>query len=99
MDNNIKPVQAVQVHTGLSGTERYGSVHNLEVEARMPSYVQSGTALAPPSGVEYEGEHSCIFVRDDGSQCKGPKAKDTDFCIGHLRSIEKAQKEAEESAE
>ena len=94
--NNIQPANR---HGMMAGVERYNTVHDREVEARMPSFVQSGTQLAPPSGVPYLGKYqTCLVVRADGAQCKGPKAKGTDFCIGHLRSMEKAQKEQEEKS-
>lgn len=91
---NIRPVH---VRQGTPGVERYGAVHDRDIEAKMPSFVQSNTQLAPPSGNPHVGKYqSCIVVRQDGAQCKGPKAKGTDFCIGHLRSMEKAAKAAEE---
>lgn len=89
--SNIQPVGR---GGALAGTERYGTVHGTAVEARMPTFVQAGTQLAPPSGVPYTGKYqSCAFIKEDNTQCKGPKAKGTEFCIGHLRSIEKALKE------
>jgi hypothetical protein len=93
--NNIQPAH---IGKGLAGVERYGSVHDRNVEAKMPSFIgRPNTELAPPSGNPYLGKYqSCLVVRADGAQCKGPKAKGTDFCIGHLRSMEKAQKEQEE---
>jgi hypothetical protein len=95
--NNIQPA-----HTGkgIAGVERYGLVHGLETETRMPSFVQSNTSLAPPSGNPYLGKYqTCLIIRNDGGQCKGPRAKGTDYCIGHLRSMEKAQKEQEKPSE
>ncbi len=96
--NNIQPANKGGM---MAGVERYGAIHGLEVEARMPSFIgRSGTELAPPSGNPYAGKYqTCLVVRADGAQCKGPKAKGTDFCIGHLRSMEKAQKEQEKPSE
>ena len=41
-----------------------------------------GARLAAPSG-PYIGRNRCI-AKDD--TCEGPKARGTDFCIGHLRN-------------
>jgi hypothetical protein len=50
----------------------------------------SGIRLAPSAGAKiaapsapYIGRNRCI-ANDD--TCEGPKAKGTDFCVGHLRS-------------
>lgn len=93
--NNIQPAN----RSGMpAGVERYNTVHDREVEARMPSFIgRSGTQLAPPSGTPYVPKYeSCAIVRENGDRCKGPKAKGTDYCIGHLRAMEKAAKAAEE---
>lgn len=41
-----------------------------------------GAKLAAPSA-PYIGRNRCIANEDT---CEGPKAKGTDFCVGHLRS-------------
>jgi len=48
-----------------------------------------GTAGAKlqAGGGEYTGRNRCI-ANDD--TCEGPKAKGTDYCIGHLRNKKKA---------
>lgn len=50
----------------------------------------SGIRLAPVEGAKiaaasgpYIGRNRCIANEDT---CEGPKAKGTDFCVGHLRS-------------
>jgi hypothetical protein len=50
----------------------------------------SGLRLAPTAGAKiaapsapYIGRNRCI-ANDD--TCEGPKARGTDYCIGHLRS-------------
>jgi hypothetical protein len=50
----------------------------------------SGIRLAPTDGAKiatasgpYIGRNRCIANEDT---CEGPKAKGTDFCVGHLRS-------------
>jgi hypothetical protein len=42
-----------------------------------------GARLAAASA-PYEGRNRCM-ANDD--TCEGPKAKGTDYCIGHLRSM------------
>jgi hypothetical protein len=42
----------------------------------------AGAKLAPPSA-PYIGRNRCVANEDT---CEGPKARGTDFCIGHLRS-------------
>lgn len=93
--SNIRPVHQ---HQGLSGTERYGATSNIEQRAMMPTFAQPGTQLAPNSGNPYVPKYeSCAIVRENGDRCKGPKAKGTEYCIGHLRAMEKAAKAAEET--
>ena len=41
-----------------------------------------GAKIAAASG-PYIGRNRCIANEDT---CEGPKAKGTDFCVGHLRS-------------
>jgi hypothetical protein len=91
------PTQPVNTAQGLSGTQPYGSVQGVETAAILPYYIQSGTEPAFPSGNKYEGKSGvCIHEGMDGLGCKAPRAKGTDFCIGHLRKIEKALKAKEE---
>jgi hypothetical protein len=42
----------------------------------------TGAKIAAPSA-PYIGRNRCIANEDT---CEGPKAKGTDFCIGHLRN-------------
>lgn len=80
------------------GIERYGAVAGVEIASVLPNYVQTGTEPAPPSGNKYEGKQGvCIHVGADGMQCRGPRAKETDFCIGHLRAIEKLIKASQKA--
>lgn len=41
---------------------------------------------APPGGMEYTGHTRCMA---NSGTCQGAKAKQTDFCIGHLRQMAK----------
>ena len=57
-----------------------------------------GTRLAPSSGSVPAGvgldyvpapvpHTKCMVERDDGTKCRGPRAHDTEYCIGHLRTM------------
>jgi hypothetical protein len=96
-DLNNMPTQPIHVSQGLAGTQPYGSVQGVETSAILPYYIQPGTEPAFPSGNKFEGKQGvCVHIGEDGMQCRGPRAKQTDFCIGHLRKIEKALKAKEE---
>lgn len=43
-----------------------------------------------PVGLPYVGRGRCIANSDT---CEGFPAKGTEFCMGHLRALEKAQRE------
>ena len=71
----------------LVGTEVYGTASNVETASIMPSYIQSGTELAPPSGNDYiPPVPTCTYWNEITEMgCRAPKAKGTEFCIGHIR--------------
>lgn len=50
-----------------------------------PAQSQDGSRLAAASA-PYVGRNRCVANNDT---CEGPKAKDTDYCVGHLRSMAK----------
>ena len=56
-------------------------------------YRQAAQSLAgarlQAGGGEYTGRNRCIANEDT---CEGPKAKGTDYCIGHLRNKTKVDK-------
>jgi hypothetical protein len=54
--------------------------------------VADGSRLAPPSA-PYEGRNRCVANNDT---CEGPKAKGTDYCVGHLRGMAKKKDEETE---
>jgi len=54
-----------------------------------PASAIAGSRLAAPSA-PYLGRQRCI-ANDD--TCEGPKAKGTDYCVGHLRSMAKKDSE------
>jgi len=79
---------------GLSGTEPYGTVAGTQHigNGRM-QWHGPGVELAPPSGIAYGGVHYknglCQAMNSKEEECKAPKAKGTDYCIGHLNSMNK----------
>jgi hypothetical protein len=79
---------------GLAGTQPYGTVAGARhVGNGRADYHGQGVELAPPSGVAYGGVHYgrglCQAMNSKEEECKAPKAKGTDYCIGHLRSMNK----------
>jgi hypothetical protein len=55
------------------------------VSGSRPAGQPSGSKLATASA-PYLGRQRCIANEDT---CEGPKAKGTDYCIGHLRAMAK----------
>jgi len=91
-------MQRTTVHQsqGLAGTERYGAVHGTEVSQILPSYVQAGTEPAPPSGVAPKSRlDHCTGFTERGKGCTAPKAKGTEYCVGHLRKFGMLEKKEE----
>ncbi len=90
----------------LAGTEPYGTINTertgIEVQAILPTHIRPGSEPAPPSGNDYVHPYdTCHFMRPldngDSTRCGAPRAKGTDFCIGHLKRKEKeALKEQED---
>lgn len=50
-------------------------------------------ARAPWSGIEYDAWSSC---HANNFTCTAPKAKGTEYCIGHLRSVKKQEEQRKE---
>lgn len=101
LTKDFMPTQPVHVSQGLAGTQAYGTVNGVETAAILPYYIQPGTEPAFPSGNKYEGKQGvCVHIDPKtGDGCRGPRAKETDFCIGHLRAIEKWLKASEAEAD
>ncbi len=64
------------------------SYHGVPVGGARPAGKAEGSRPAPPGGAPYVGRNRCIANNDT---CKAPRAKGTDYCVGHLRSIKKAE--------
>lgn len=79
------------------GAERYGVSPTSEQAAMVPSYMAvAGSELAPPSGVPFGVLDNCTAITKSGTACGVPKANNSQFCIGHLRQLEKLQREGNE---
>lgn len=61
------------------------TLYGAPVSGIRPASQQDGSKLAPGSG-PYLGRNKCIANEDT---CEGPRAKGTDYCAGHLRSMQK----------
>lgn len=55
------------------------------VSGSRPASQVAGSKIAPGSA-PFLGRQRCV-ANDD--TCEGPKAKGTDYCIGHLRAMSK----------
>jgi hypothetical protein len=87
----------------LAGTQPYGYVEGTKhISNGRAQYHGQGVEIAPPSGVAYGGVHYknglCQAMTSKEEQCKAPKAKGTDYCIGHLNSFNKMLEENNEAA-
>lgn len=88
---------AYKIHTPV-GAERYGAMPGIEPSNIMIGFVDATVELAPPSGVEYVPPvPTCIHVNATTEmRCKGPQAKKTEYCIGHLNQQAKEAKKSKE---
>lgn len=59
------------------------------VSGSRPAMQQDGSRIAAASG-PYLGRNRCVANNDT---CEGPKAKGTEYCVGHLRSMAKKESE------
>jgi hypothetical protein len=59
------------------------------VKGIRPAAQVDGARLAAGSA-PYLGRNRCVANNDT---CEGPKAKETDYCIGHLRAMSKKSEE------
>lgn len=87
---------------GLAGTQPYGTVEGARhVGNGRLAYHGSGVEIAPPSGIAYGGVHYkrglCQAMNKKEEECKAPKAKGTDYCIGHLNALNKLGEKEEEN--
>ena len=68
------------------------TLYGAPVSGVRPAGKADGSRLAAPSA-PYVGRNRCIANEDT---CEGPKASGTDYCVGHLRSMAKKNKDVTE---
>lgn len=62
-------------------------MYGAPVSAIRPAAASAGARVAAGSG-PYTGRQRCIANNDT---CEGPQARGTEYCIGHLRAVEKGR--------
>jgi hypothetical protein len=63
------------------------SYYGQPVSGIRPAQAVDGAKIAPPSA-PYVGRNRCIANNDT---CEGPRAKGTEYCVGHLRAKKKEE--------
>ena len=84
------------------GCEPFGTPRgDVNISAIMPSYIQPGTELAPPSHIAFDyGYEPCAATRTDGMPCTARRIAGGDKCRGHkIQDNRNAKKEALIAAE
>jgi hypothetical protein len=62
------------------------SYYGVSANQNSRPYATADAKPAPAGGMPYAGHTRCIA---NNETCQGARAKGTNFCIGHLRQIEK----------
>jgi hypothetical protein len=62
------------------------SYYGVSANQNSRPYATADAQPAPAGGMPYMGHTRCIANEET---CQGARAKGTNFCIGHLRQIEK----------
>lgn len=86
--------QTTGQNQALAGTQPYGYVEGARhISNGRADYHGEGVEIAPPSGIAYGGvfykNGLCQAMNKKEEQCKAPKAKGTDYCVGHLNALKK----------
>lgn len=63
------------------------TIYGEPLDGIRPAGMQTGSRLASASA-PYIGRQRCVA---NGDTCEGPQAKGTEYCIGHIRSIDKGR--------
>lgn len=63
------------------------TLYGAPVSSQRPAAATEGARLAAASA-PYVGRNLCVANNDT---CKGPRAKGTDLCVGHLRAAQKGK--------
>lgn len=91
--------QALFTNPMPEGCERYDSAPGIEAANVRSIFAVPGTEPANPSGISYGVMDHCTFIRPNQEGCHAAKAKGTEFCIGHLKQMIKAQEQLIEAEE
>jgi hypothetical protein len=90
--NNVAP--AHQARPGFAQkhpTHAHGAVGQ-NVAQSFSSVPYAGEPVPRQFGTEHNpGHKACMFERANGQLCRGPRAKGTEYCIGHLRHLGKLE--------
>ena len=78
--------QSVYVSQMPAGCERAGAARGTEQAMLMPAHIQTGTELAPPSGIEYGIKNQCVMMTKIGERCLSPQANGETICLAHQRA-------------
>lgn len=87
---NREPVFAQYVP---EGCERYGNTPDSGPGDVVSVYAIPGTEPAAPSGVPWGVMDHCEYHYPEGHDCRAPKVRGDNFCIGHKRARQKLEKE------
>lgn len=68
------------------GCERYGSTPDSGIGNVVSVYMIPGTEPASPSGVPWGVQDHCEYHYPEGHDCRAPKVRGDNFCIGHKRA-------------
>lgn len=74
----------------ISGSIPSHAYYGVPVTGNRPAGEQVGSRLAAASG-PYVGRGNKCTANDD--TCNGNRVKDEDFCAGHLRAVQKREKD------
>jgi hypothetical protein len=80
-------------HASGDGIVPYGTLGN-EYAAYQNQPAATGFVPSRDNGVPYQGRGKHCMAQNN--TCKGFKARGTNYCIGHLRALEKAEEETHE---
>lgn len=72
--------------TSQNATPAY-AMYGKPVSGIRPAASVAGSKMATASG-PYLGRQRCIA---NGDTCEGPQAKGSEYCIGHLRAVDKGR--------
>jgi hypothetical protein len=70
----------------MNGSKPAHALYGKPVDGYRQAAQSLANARLQAGGGEYTGRNRCVA---DGDTCEGPKAKGTQYCIGHLRKAAK----------